>query len=193
MNLAIIDYKAGNVQSVLFALERMSLTATVTSDPEVIRRADKVIFPGVGEASSAMHHLKFFGLDELIPTLEQPFLGICLGMQLLCTDSEENNTEALGVIPVSVKRFRQGQKVPHMGWNTLTDCRGPLFKEVPEDSYVYFVHSYYVPVNEHTIATTDYEQPFSAAVQYKNFYAVQFHTEKSSAVGAQIFRNFLEI
>ncbi len=181
------------MQSVLFALERMGLTATVTSDPDVIRRADKVIFPGVGEASSAMHHLRFFGLDEIIPTLEQPFLGICLGMQLLCTDSEENNTEALGVIPVSVKRFRQGQKVPHMGWNTLTDCRGPLFKEVPEESYVYFVHSYYVPVNEHTIATTDYEQPFSAAVQYKNFYAVQFHTEKSSTVGAQIFRNFLEM
>jgi imidazole glycerol-phosphate synthase subunit HisH len=193
MNLAIIDYKAGNVQSVLFALERMGLTATVTSDPEVIRKADKVIFPGVGEASSAMHHLKFFGLDELIPTLEQPFLGICLGMQLLCTDSEENNTEALGVIPVSVKRFRQGQKVPHMGWNTLTDLRGPLFKEVPEESYVYFVHSYYVPVNDHTIATTDYEQPFSAAVQYKNFYAVQFHTEKSSTVGAQIFRKFREM
>ena len=193
MNLAIIDYKAGNVQSVLFALERMGLTATVTSDTDTIRKADKVIFPGVGEASSAMHHLKFFGLDELIPTLEQPFLGICLGMQLLCMDSEENNTEALGVIPVSVKRFRQGQKVPHMGWNTLTDCRGELFKDVPEESYVYFVHSYYVPVNEHTIATTDYEQPFSAAVQFKNFYAVQFHTEKSSTVGAQILRNFLEI
>lgn len=193
MNLAIIDYKAGNVQSVLFALERMGITAIVTSDPDTIRKADKVIFPGVGEASSAMHHLKFFGLDELIPTLEQPFFGICLGMQLLCTDSEENDTQALGIIPASVKRFNEGQKVPHMGWNTLTDCRGKLFKDVPEESYVYFVHSYYVPVNEFTVATTNYEQPFSAALQYKNFYAVQFHTEKSSTVGARIFRNFLEI
>jgi glutamine amidotransferase len=193
MNIALIDYKAGNVQSVLFALERMGLTATVTSDPDTILKADKVIFPGVGEASSAMHHLKFFGLDELIPTLEQPFLGICLGMQLLCTDSEENNTQALDIIPVSVKRFNEGQKVPHMGWNTLTDCRGDLFKEIPGEAYVYFVHSFYVPVTEHTIATTDYEQPFSAAVQYKNFYAVQFHTEKSGAVGARILRNFLEL
>ena len=193
MKLALIDYKAGNVQSVLFALERMGLTAKVTSDPDTIQEADKVILPGVGEASSAMHHLKFFGLDEVIPTLTQPFLGICLGMQLLCTDSEENNTEALSVLPLSVKRFNEGQKVPHMGWNTLTGLKGELFHGIPEESYVYFVHSYYVPVTEHTIASTDYAQPFSAAVQYKNFYAVQFHTEKSGPVGAQILRNFLEL
>ena len=193
MNIVLIDYKAGNVQSVLFALERMGVAATVTSDAETIRKADKVIFPGVGEASSAMHHLKFFGLDKLIPALEQPFLGICLGMQLLCTYSEENNTQALGLIPVSVKHFNEGQKVPHMGWNTLTQCEGELFRGIPEEAYVYFVHSYYVPVTEYTIATTHYETPFSAAVQYRNFHAVQFHTEKSGAVGAQILRNFLDL
>ena len=193
MNVVIIDYKGGNVQSVKFALERLGVQSTLTSDKEVIRQADKVIFPGEGEANSAMRQLKADGLDELIPTLQQPFLGICLGMQLLCRYSEENNTPMLNIIPLDVKHFETELKVPHMGWNNIYNLKSPLMANLNEKDYVYFVHSYQVPVSEHTIAAADYPTPFSAAVQFKNFYAVQFHAEKSGPTGTQILQNFLDI
>ncbi|AKQ45572.1 imidazole glycerol phosphate synthase [Rufibacter radiotolerans] len=193
MKTIIVDYKAGNVQSVLFALERLGVQATVTSNAEEIKSADKVIFPGVGEASSAMRALKEKNLDQLLPTLTQPFLGVCLGMQLLCQHSEEGDTEMLGIIPVQVKRFEVALKVPHMGWNNLHDLNGPLFSGIKENEYAYFVHSYYAPVTEYTIAQSSYPEPFSAALQYQNFYAVQFHTEKSGPAGAQILQNFLQL
>ncbi|GAA4297788.1 imidazole glycerol phosphate synthase subunit HisH [Nibribacter koreensis] len=193
MKTVIVDYKAGNVQSVLFALERLGVNATVTCDAEEIKSADKVIFPGVGEASSAMRALKAHNLDKLLPTLTQPFLGVCLGMQLLCQHSEEGDTEMLGIIPVPVKRFKIDLKVPHMGWNNLHHLKGDLFAGIQEDEYAYFVHSFYAPVTEFTIAQSSYPEPFSAALQYKNFYAVQFHTEKSGAPGAHILQNFLNL
>ncbi|GAB2537155.1 imidazole glycerol phosphate synthase subunit HisH [Rufibacter soli] len=193
MKTVIVDYKAGNVQSVLFALERLGVQATVTSNAEEIQSADKVIFPGVGEASSAMRALKEKNLDQLLPTLTQPFLGVCLGMQLLCQHSEEGDTPMLGIIPVQVKRFEVALKVPHMGWNNLHDLKGPLFSGIKEKEYAYFVHSYYAPVTEYTIAQSSYPEPFSAALQYQNFYAVQFHTEKSGPAGAQILQNFLQL
>ncbi|MFC6999983.1 imidazole glycerol phosphate synthase subunit HisH [Rufibacter roseus] len=193
MKTVIVDYKAGNVQSVLFALERLGVQATVTSIAEEIKSADKVIFPGVGEASSAMRSLKANNLDQLLPTLTQPFLGICLGMQLLCQHSEEGDTNMLGIIPVPVKRFEAAIKVPHMGWNNLQHLKSDLFADIKEDEYAYFVHSFYAPVTEHTIAQCAYPDPFSAALQYKNFYAVQFHAEKSGPAGAQILQNFLNL
>ncbi|MBF9253636.1 imidazole glycerol phosphate synthase subunit HisH [Pontibacter sp. 172403-2] len=193
MNLVIVDYKAGNVQSVRFALERLGVQATLSSDFETIKAADKVIFPGVGEASSAMAQLKARNLDKLLPTLEQPFFGVCLGMQLLCRHSEEGDTDLLGIIPLEVERFRTELKVPHMGWNQLENMASPLFQSIQEQEYVYYVHSYYVPLSEYTIARTAYAEPFSAALQYKNFYAAQFHPEKSSAAGAQILKNFLAL
>ncbi|WP_114785038.1 imidazole glycerol phosphate synthase subunit HisH [Botryobacter ruber] len=193
MNLVIVDYKAGNVQSVLFALERLGVQATISCDFETIKAADKVIFPGVGEASSAMAQLKARNLDKLLPTLEQPFFGVCLGMQLLCEHSEENDTETLGIIPEKVLRFQTDLKVPHMGWNQLHHLQTPLFEGLQEQEYVYFVHSYYVPVGPHTIAQASYPEPFSAALQYKNFYAAQFHPEKSGPAGAQILKNFLAL
>jgi glutamine amidotransferase len=193
MKTVIVDYKAGNVQSVLFALERLGVNATVTCDAEEIKSADKVIFPGVGEASSAMRALKAHNLDKLLPTLTQPFLGVCLGMQLLCQHSEEGDTEMLGIIPVPVKRFEIDLKVPHMGWNNLHHLKSDLFTGIQEDEYAYFVHSFYAPVTEFTIAQSSYSDPFSAALQYKNFYAVQFHTEKSGAPGAHILQNFLNL
>ncbi|OON67625.1 imidazole glycerol phosphate synthase subunit HisH [Hymenobacter sp. CRA2] len=195
MDIAVIDYKGGNVQSVLFALERLGVQATLTSDPEHIRRADKVLFPGEGEAASAMRELRAQGLDQLLPTLTQPFLGICLGMQLLGQHSEEGDTELLGILPFAVKRFAPDpeHKVPHMGWNTLQQLRTPLFEGLREEDYVYFVHSYYAPVGEYTIAQGAYPAPFSAAVQHQNFYAVQFHTEKSGPVGTRILQNFLSL
>lgn len=193
MKTVIVDYKAGNVQSVLFALERLGVNATVTCNADEIQSADKVIFPGVGEASSAMRALKAHNLDKLLPTLTQPFLGVCLGMQLLCQHSEEGDTEMLGIIPVPVKRFEIDLKVPHMGWNNLHHLKGDLFTGIQENEYAYFVHSFYAPVTEFTIAQSAYPAPFSAALQYKNFYAVQFHTEKSSAPGAQILQNFLNL
>lgn len=197
MSVAIINYNAGNVRSVLFAMERLGVDAVLTDDHEVIRSADKVIFPGVGEASSTMAYLRDRGLDALIPSLTQPVLGICLGMQLLCTHSEENDTHCLGIIPQQVKRFRPegDEKVPHMGWNSLRDTKTSLFAERPGENldgeFVYFVHSYYVEPGPHTIAICDYTGPFSAAVQKDNFYATQFHPEKSGAVGERILRNFL--
>jgi glutamine amidotransferase len=193
MKVVIIDYKGGNVQSVRFALERLGIEATLTADKHLIREADKVIFPGEGEANSAMRQLRADGLDMLIPTLTQPFLGICLGMQLLCRHSEENDTPLLNIIPLEVKRFETQLKVPHMGWNTLYNLKSQVMSGLEEQDYVYFVHSYYVPVSSHTIATTDYPQPFSAAVQHQNFYAVQFHTEKSGPTGTRILQNFLAL
>jgi glutamine amidotransferase len=193
MEIAVINYKGGNVQSVLFALERLGCRPTLTADPEAIQRADKIIFPGEGEAASAMRELRAQGLDKLLPTITQPFLGVCLGMQLLGTHSEENDATLLGILPFEVKRFpaRPEYKVPHMGWNTLQRLRSPLFAGLSAEDYVYFVHSYYAPVGDYTIAEAEYPAPFSAAVQHKNFYAVQFHTEKSGPVGTRILENFL--
>ena len=212
MNIAVIDYQGGNVQSVLFALERLGVTnAVLTSDPDVIRGADRVLFPGEGEASSAMRALRAAGLDRVLPTLTQPFLGICLGMQLLGRHSQEGpagGTDLLGMLPFDVMRFTPpdaAHKVPHMGWNNLHDLQTPLFAglggvgdteavAVPTAAdYVYFVHSYYAPVGDYTIAQASYPAgvPFSAGVRHRNFYGVQFHVEKSGPVGEQILKNFL--
>lgn len=193
MNVVIIDYKGGNVQSVKFALERLGVEATLSADPEVIRSADKVIFPGEGEASSAMQELRARGLDKVIPELTQPFLGICLGIQLLCRHSEENDTPMLNILPIEVKKFQHDLKVPHMGWNNLYNLQSELFSGLKEQEFVYFVHSYFLPICNYTIATCAYPEPFSAAVQYKNFYAMQFHTEKSGPAGTRILQNFLSI
>lgn len=192
MDIAIVKYNAGNNRSVANALGRLGASWILTDDPDELRSADKVIFPGVGEASSAMNYLSQRGLDSVIRSLTQPVLGICLGMQLLCESSEENDTACLGVLPYRVKRFSgDGLKVPHMGWNTLTDIRSPLFDAVPREAYVYFVHGFYVETGAETIAAADYGSKFSAAVQFRNFSAVQFHPEKSGEVGARILDNFL--
>jgi len=196
MNTVIIQYNAGNIQSVLYALERIGMTATVTDDPEKIQSADKVIFPGVGEASTAMHYLKKRNLDVIIPQLKQPVLGICLGMQLMCTHSQENNTPCLGIFDANVQKFstaEPGLKIPQMGWNTLCDLKTDLFTSVPENSFAYFVHGYYATLGRHTIAKTDYILTYSAALQKDNFYGVQFHPEKSALVGEQIIQNFLSL
>ena len=194
MNLKIIKYNAGNIQSVLNALQRLGAVAEVTDDPEAIRRADKVIFPGVGEASSAMQSLVENGLDDVLRSLRQPVLGICVGMQLLCRHSEENNTACLGIIPIDVKKFSAapGIKVPQMGWNMIYDLRSPLFSGVEEESYVYNVHSFYASDSPYTIASCFYSVEYAAAIQKDNFYGVQFHTEKSAETGDAIIRNFLE-
>lgn len=199
MKIAVIKYNAGNIQSVLNALERLHIEAEVTDDKEKIRSADKVIFPGVGEASSAMNHLRENGLDSLIKELKQPVLGICVGMQLLCRHSEENDTDCLGVIPVDVKRFApvlleggQHLKVPQMGWNKIYDLKSPLFDNVAEQSYVYNVHSYYVEDSNYTIAHCHYGLPYAAAIQKDNFYGLQFHTEKSAEAGDRIIENFIK-
>jgi glutamine amidotransferase len=196
MVLKIVKYNAGNIQSVLFALERIGVEAEVTDDVEELQTADKVIFPGVGEASTAMEYLKARKLDQVIKELKQPVLGVCLGMQLMCAYSEENDTTCLGIFEEQVLRFESNGsqlKVPQMGWNTIYDLKSPLMKNVREDSYCYFVHSYYASLGEHTIATTDYTKPFSAALNKGNFYGVQFHTEKSADTGEQILKNFIEI
>ena len=196
MKIAIIDYNAGNVQSVQFALERLGVDSFLTNQSEEIAKADKVIFPGVGEASTTMQHLKNLGLDKMIPQLKQPVLGICLGMQLLCEHSEENDTPCLGIIPQRVVRFQPENaniKVPHMGWNTISNLKSEIFSEEISEEFVYFVHSYYVELGKHTIATTDYVQPFSAALQKDNFFATQFHPERSGSVGAKILENFVKI
>jgi imidazole glycerol-phosphate synthase subunit HisH len=195
MKLAIIKYNAGNIQSVLYALERLGLDADVTDDAEKIKSADKVLFPGVGEASSAMQSLKENNLDKVIKDLKQPVFGICVGMQLLCQHSEENDTECLGVVPVQVKKFKstnQAIKVPQIGWNNIYDLQSNLFKGIEEKSFIYNVHSYYAEDSEYTIAKCDYGIEYAAAIKKDNFYGVQFHTEKSAAIGDQILKNFIE-
>lgn len=198
MNIAIVKYNAGNIQSVLFALERLGVTAVVTDDAGELSRAGKVIFPGVGAARSAMDSLKEKGLDKIIKDLKQPVLGICVGMQLLFEHSEENDTPCLGIIPAKVKLFtpQPGEvhlKVPQVGWNEIYQLKTPLFNGVPERSFVYYVHSYYAEMNPYTIATSDYCLEYCGAVQKDNFYGVQFHTEKSAQVGDKILSNFLEL
>ncbi len=196
MKTAIIDYNAGNVQSVLFALKRLNAEAILTNDPAAIRAADKVIFPGVGEASSTMDYLRSEGLDQLIKNLKQPVLGICLGMQLLCEHSEEGDTSCIGVIPQGVRKFipqQKDQKVPHVGWNSLDKIEQGFISNTLEKEYVYFVHSYYVEIGDCTIGTCDYIQNFSAVLQKDNFYATQFHPEKSGKIGEQILKGFLQL
>jgi glutamine amidotransferase len=193
LKVAIIRYNAGNTRSVLHALRRLGVDPDVTNDPIGLRAADRVIFPGVGEASSAMRYLRERGLDTLIPQLEQPVLGICLGQQLLCQRSEENDTDCLGVFPGAVLTFPPKDKVPHIGWNSLGKLRGPLFRGVDEGAHVYFVHGYYAETGPLTTALTNYILPFSAAMQRRNFHAVQFHPEKSGDVGAVILKNFLTL
>jgi glutamine amidotransferase len=196
MKLAIIKYNAGNIRSVLYALERIGSSAIVTDNAEEIKSADKVIFPGVGEASTAMNYLKERNLDKLICSLTQPVLGICLGMQLMCNYSEENNTDCLGIFDEQVMKFKSQNskvKIPQIGWNTISDLKTDLFKNVPANSYCYFVHGYYAAKGEHTIATTDYIQPYSSGLHKNNFYGVQFHPEKSSTAGEQILKNFIDL
>ncbi len=193
MSVVIINYNAGNVQSVTYALERLGVTPVLSDQEEVIRSADRVIFPGVGEASTAMGFLRERGLDRVIKDLKQPVFGVCLGLQLMCRHSEENDTDCLGIFDIDVKKFEPKLKVPQMGWNTLTHMDSPLFEGVKEESYVYFVHSYYAELSDQTIATTDYVNPFSAALHKDNFYALQAHPEKSGKVGAKIIENFLSL
>lgn len=193
MNIVIIDYGAGNTKSVQFACNRLGYEPILSNSETAIKAADKVIFPGVGQASHAMEMLKKSGLDTLIPTLKQPVLGICLGMQLLCKATEEGNTAGLGVFDVKVKRFSNQVKVPQMGWNTIFNLESNLFDGIKNDAYMYLVHSYYAEVCEHTIAQTNYDLNYSSALNKGNFYGVQFHPEKSSTEGAQILRNFLNL
>ena len=193
MKIAIIDYGAGNVQSVLFALKRLGFEGIVTNDWNIIKSADKVIFPGVGEASSAMKMLHESGLDTLIPTLKQPVLGICLGMQLMCKYSQEGNTNGLGIFDVNVVKFSNQVKVPQMGWNTIYNLKSPLFEGIKENEFMYLVHSYYASLSKNTIATTNYELEYSTALQRDNFFGVQFHPEKSGVFGEQILKNFLNL
>jgi len=198
MNLVIVKYNAGNIQSVLYSLERIGAEALVTDDHEKIRSADKVIFPGVGEASSAMRYLKERGLNDVLKNLKQPVLGVCLGMQLMCKYSEENNTDCLEIFNEQVRHFtpplRDGDiKVPQIGWNNIYNLKTDLFNGLADNSYCYFVHGYYAALGEHTIATTDYVQPYSSALHKDNFYGLQFHPEKSAIVGEKILKNFLEL
>ena len=209
MKVAVVKYNAGNIRSVDYALKRLGVEAVITADEAVLRAADKVIFPGVGEAETTMDFLRAGGMDRLIKEylkehnldtiikgLKQPVLGICLGMQLMCRHSEEGDVDCLGIFDTDVKRFisqRHEDKVPHMGWNTIARTNSGLFKGFTKEEFVYFVHSYYVPVNEYTAATTEYILPFSASLHKDNFYATQFHPEKSGSVGERILRNFLEL
>lgn len=191
MNIVIIDYGAGNIQSILFALKRLGYSAILSSDKETILNADRVIFPGVGEAGSAMKKLVDSGLDTLIPSLKQPVLGICLGMQLMCSHSEEGDTAGLGIFNTKVLRFSSKVKVPQMGWNQIVELKSDLFQQVRENDFVYLVHSYYVPLCKETIAVTDYDLLYSSALKKGNFMGVQFHPEKSGKTGAVILNNFI--
>ncbi len=198
MKTAVIKYNSGNVQSVLYALERLGADAVLTDDPELIRSADKVIFPGQGEASTAMKYLRERKLDQLIKELKQPFLGVCLGLQLLCEHSEENDTECLGIFPVKVKRFvpenSREFKVPHVGWNELENLAdNPLLRDLPANPFVYYVHSFYAELGDFTIAQTHYIHDFSGILHRDNYYAIQAHPEKSSTVGEKLLSNFLSI
>lgn len=198
MKVVLIKYNAGNVQSVLYALERLGVEAELTDEVEKIRAADRVIFPGQGEASSAMAYLKERKLDQLIRELKQPFLGVCLGLQLLCTHSEENDTDCLGIFPVKVKRFIPSaggqEKVPHVGWNSLENLvKNPLLKDLPDSKFMYFVHSYYAELGEHTLATTTYIHDFTAILHRDNYWAIQAHPEKSSTLGEKLLENFLAL
>ena len=192
MEVVVLDYGAGNVRSVVFALERLGISARLSNDPQVISNADYIIFPGQGAAAMAMNKLNLSGLTAVLPNLKQPILGICLGMQLLFENTEEGNTRGLGILKGSVKKFESG-KIPQMGWNSLQNLRGPLFDSINENTYMYLVHSYYAPVIPETLATTTYGTTYSVAVQKDNFYGVQFHPEKSSQVGQQLLQNFLQI
>ncbi|MDX9694505.1 MAG: imidazole glycerol phosphate synthase subunit HisH [Bacteroidales bacterium] len=193
MKIAIIKYNAGNISSVAFALERLGISPIVTDDPEIIMKSDKVIFPGVGEASSTMNYLRQMKMDILIPKLKQPVLGICLGMQLMCNLSYEGNTQCLGIFDEEVEKFPSGNKVPHVGWNSIGNLKGPLFNGLPENSYVYFVHSYFVNQSLCSIAESNYIKPFSAALQKNNFFATQFHPERSGKTGEIILKNFIQL
>ena len=193
MSIVIIKYNAGNIHSVKIALNRLGRDPLISDDPDTIRSAEKVIFPGVGEASTAMEYLSKKNLTNVIRGLKQPFLGICLGLQLMCAYSEENKTTCLNVFDVQVKKFPPKDKVPHMGWNDIFGLSGPLFDQIPEGSFVYFVHSFYAETSPETIATGNYILPFSAGLHKDNFYALQFHPEKSGKTGEQILRNFLAL
>lgn len=193
MKIVIINYGAGNIQSIMFAIERLGYNAILSNNPDEIKAADKVIFPGVGEASSAMKMLLDSGLDSLIPALKQPVLGICLGMQLMCNKSEEGNTKGLAIFDVDVIKFTPKVKVPQMGWNQIYNLKSDLFKGIAENEHMYLVHSFYAPICTETIATTNYELEYSSALENENFYGTQFHPEKSGDVGEQILGNFLKL
>lgn len=196
MKVVLIQYNSGNVQSVLYALERLGVEAELTDNPEKILSADRVIFPGQGEASSAMSYLKNRNLDKVIREIKQPFLGVCLGLQLLCAHSEENDTDCLGIFPIKVKRFipATGEKVPHVGWNKIENLKeNPLLNHLPDARYMYYVHSYYAELGEHTLATTSFIQDFTAILSRDNFWAVQAHPEKSSSLGEKLLENFLAL
>jgi glutamine amidotransferase len=193
MKIVIINYGAGNIQSIMFAIERLGYKAVLSNNPDEIKAADKVIFPGVGEASYAMKMLKESGLDTLIPTLKQPVFGICLGMQLMCNSSEEGDTKGLGIFDVDVVKFSSKVKVPQMGWNNIYNLKSDLFKGIAENEYMYLVHSFYAPLCAETIATTNYELEYSSALENDNFYGTQFHPEKSGDIGEQILANFLKL
>lgn len=193
MKVAIVKYNAGNIRSVYFALERLGIEAVITDDHHLLRGADKVIFPGVGEASTTMKYLRERKLDVLLRELTQPVLGICLGLQLMCAHSEEGDAECIGIFDLEVKKFEMKLKVPHMGWNSLQKVGGTLFSQEQEGAFVYFVHSYYAAIGENTSAIANYINPFSAAIERDNFYATQFHPEKSGPVGEKILQNFLAL
>lgn len=193
MNISIVNYGAGNIKSIQFAFKRLGYDAILSDDPDQIYNSDKVIFPGVGEASSAMKKLKSSGLHELIPSLNQPVLGICLGMQLMCNHTEEGDTKGLGIFHTEVRRFSNTLKVPQMGWNIVKDLKSPLFRDIEEGSYMYLVHSYYAEDCSESIATTDYGINYASALENDNFFGVQFHPEKSSRVGEQLLKNFLDL